>query len=179
MIAPPRLETDRLVLGLAGREDYIRLRDLVADPQVQRFLGPAPENPTADMFSRTLRAAGSWQLYGYGMFLVREKASGEFIGQAGVFHSLRGFGKGLDDVPEAGWMFAQKHWGKGYALEAMTAALDWFDGTQQQPRVACMIDPENTASVRLAARLGFAQYDAHTFADGESVNLYERFRPAS
>ena len=179
MIAPPRLETDRLVLGLAGREDYIRLRDLVADPQVQRFLGPVPENPTADMFSRALRAAGSWQLYGYGMFLVQEKASGDFIGQAGVFHSLRGFGKGLDDVPEAAWMIAQKHWGKGYALEAMTAALDWFDHQHSHNRVACIIDPENTASVRLAARLGFLHYDAHTFADGESVNLYERFRPAS
>ncbi|KPF92664.1 hypothetical protein IP81_05570 [Novosphingobium sp. AAP83] len=179
MNAPIRLESERLVLSLAGRDDYIRLRDLVADPQVQRFLGPAPENPTADMFSRTLRAAGSWQLYGYGMFLIREKAGGELIGQAGVFQSLRGFGKGLDDVPEAGWMFAQKHWGKGYAIEAMTAALEWFDGTQQETRVACMIDPENTASIRLAGRLGFSQYDAHAFSDGATVNLYERTRPAS
>ena len=94
----PRLESERLVLSVAGRDDYIRLRDLVADPQVQRYLGPPPENPTADMFARALRAAGSWHLYGYGMFLIWEKAGGAFVGQAGVFHTLRGFGKGLDDV---------------------------------------------------------------------------------
>ena len=111
----PRLESERLVLSVAGRDDYIRLRDLVADPQVQRYLGPPPENPTADMFARALRAAGSWHLYGYGMFLIWEKAGGAFVGQAGVFHTLRGFGKGLDDVPEAGWMLAQRFWGKGYA----------------------------------------------------------------
>jgi RimJ/RimL family protein N-acetyltransferase len=108
------------------------------------------------------------------MFLIWEKAGGAFVGQAGVFHTLRGFGKGLDDVPEAGWMLAQRFWGKGYALEAMTAALEWFDRTQEQSRVACMIEPENTASIRLADRLGFSRYDDHTLPDGAIVGLYER-----
>ena len=170
----PRLESDRLLLTVPDRDAYIRLRDLVADPEVQRFLGPPPENPTADMFSRALRGAGSWHLYGYGMLMVWERAGGSFVGQVGVFHTLRGFGKGLDDVPEAGWMLAQRFWGKGYALEAMTAALEWFDRTQEQSRVACMIEPENTASIRLADRLGFSRYDDHTLPDGAIVGLYER-----
>jgi RimJ/RimL family protein N-acetyltransferase len=179
LTALPRLESDRLILSAPRRDDYIRLRDLVADPQVQRFLGPPAENPTADMFSRTLRGAGSWQLYGYGMFHLWEKASGAFVGQAGVFHTLRGFGKGLDDVAEAGWMLAHEHWGKGYAFEAMSAALSWFDKTHEQDRVACMIEPANTASIRLADRLGFAQYDVHTFPDKAVINLYERMKPRS
>jgi len=146
-----------LVLSLAGRDDYIRLRDLVADPQVQRFLGPPAENPTADMFGRAMRGAGSWQLYGYGMFMVWEKASGAFIGQAGVFHTLRGFAKGLDDVPEAAWMLAHEHWGKGYATEAMTAILDWADA-QALGEIRCIIDTGNTASHNVAGKLGFTKF---------------------
>ena len=175
----PRLESDRLLLTVPDRDAYIRLRDLVADPEVQRFLGPPPENPTADMFSRALRGAGSWHLYGYGMLMVWERAGGSFVGQVGVFHTLRGFGKGLDDVPEAAWMLAHRHWGKGYAIEAMQTALAWFDQAHGNPRITCMIEPENTASIRLADRLKFSHYDDHTLPDGATVMLFERARPAS
>lgn len=171
------IETERLALRMPDRNAYILLRDLVADPEVQRFLGPPAEDPTTDMFSRTLRGAGSWQLYGYGTFLVWEKG-GSFAGQAGIFHTLRGFGKGMDDVPEAAWMFAREHWGKGYALEAMRAALDWFDTNHKAPRTTCMIEPANTASIRLADRLGFVRYDGHMLGDGAAVDLFERISQA-
>ena len=175
----PRIETSRLVLTVAGRDDYIRMRDLVADPEVHRYLGPRADDPTTDMFSRALRAAGSWQLYGYGMFLLWEKSSGAFIGQAGVFHSMRGIGKGLDDVPEAGWIVARKYWGKGFAFEAMCAAIDWYEAEIASVgagpfRIACMIESENTASVSLAQRLGFSRYDQHRLSDGTVVDLFER-----
>lgn len=172
-----QLETERLVLRLPGRDDYLLLRDLVADPEVHRFLGPRPEDPTTDMFSRALRAAGSWHLYGYGMFLAFERETGSFVGQMGMFHSLRGFGKGMDDVAEAGWIVARAFWGQGYAREAMEASLGWFDRTQQAHRITCMIERENLASVRLAERLGFVRYDEHLAEDGIVLDLFERIRP--
>lgn len=179
-----RLETERLVLSVAGRGDYILMRDLMADAEVHRYLGPRADDPTTDMFSRALRAAGSWQLYGYGIFMVREKSTGDFVGQAGMFQTMRGFGKGLDDVPEAAWIFARPYWGRGYAVEAMTAAIDWFDGefagiAEVRSRIACMIERDNIASARLAERLGFARYDEHALPDGAIVDLFERFRPVS
>lgn len=174
-----RLETARLVLRVPEKDDYLRLRDLVADPDVHKFLGPRPEDPTTDMFSRALRAAGSWQLYGYGMFLACDRQTGDLVGQVGMFHSLRGFGKGMDDVVEAGWIVARQFWGKGYAREAMEASLEWFDRTQEPRRITCMIERENQASVRLAERLGFAAYDEHQFADGAVIDLFERLKLAS
>lgn len=177
MIPSPRLETERLVLAVPHRDAYILLRDLVADPEVQRFLGPAAQDPTTDMFSRALRGAGSWQLYGYGTFLVWEKG-GSFVGQAGIFHTMRGFGKGMDDVPEAAWMVAREHWRKGYALEAMQAALEWFDAVHKARRTTCMIEPENVASIKLAKRLGFERYDQHQLGDGAVVELFERISAA-
>lgn len=170
----PRIETDRLLLRLPGPADYLLLRDLVADPLVHRFLGPRPNDPTTDMFSRSLRAAGSWQLYGYGLFLAFEREGGGFVGQLGVFHSMRGFGKGMDDVVEAGWIVAREHWGKGYAQEGMRAALDWFGRTHDARRIACMIERGNTASVALAEKLGFVRYDEHPLDDGAVVDLFER-----
>ena len=40
--------------------------------------------------------------------------------------------------------------------------------------MTCMIEPENSASIRLADRLGFAHYADHTLSDGAAVKLYER-----
>lgn len=172
----PRLETSRLLLRLPEPEEYLLLRDLVADPDVHRFLGPRPQDPTTDMFSRAMRAAGSWQLYGYGLFLAFEKESRAFVGQLGMFRSMRGFGKGMDDVAEAGWIVARDHWGKGYAQEAMQAALDWFDRKHGTGRIACMIEQDNAASIKLANKLGFVRYDEHCLDDGVIVDLFERIK---
>lgn len=173
----PVIETTRLTLSEPGREDYVLLRDLVSDPEVHRFLGPRPEDPTTDMFSRALRAAGSWHFYGYGLFLAHEKATGSFVGQLGMFHSMRGFGKGMDDVVEAGWIVAREHWGKGFAREAMEAALAWVEKMHGITRVACMIERGNDASVALAERLGFVRYGEHEIAEDVVVDLFERFSP--
>lgn len=173
----PKITTERLALRLPGPEDYLLLRDLVADPEVHRFLGPRPQDPTTDMFSRAMRAAGSWQLYGYGLFLAFERSSGAFVGQLGMFRSMRGFGKGMDDVAEAGWIVAREHWGKGYAHEAMDASLEWFDRTQGIGRIACMIEQDNAASMKLANKLGFRRYDEHRLDDGVLVDLFERVSP--
>lgn len=162
------------MLDVPGRDAYLLLRDLHADPEVQRFLGAPADNPTADMFSRALRGAGSWALYGYGMFMVWEKGSGAFVGQVGAFHTMRGFGKGMDDVPEVGWILARPFWGLGYAHEAMRAALAWFDATAGRQRITCMIEEDNAASIALARRLGFRRYDEHVLEDGVSVDLFER-----
>lgn len=177
MTGGPLVGTERLILTVPRQEDYLLLRDLVADPEVHRYLGPRPEDPTTDMFSRALRAAGSWQLYGYGLFLARERSTDAFVGQIGVFRSMRGFGKGMDDVAEAGWILAREHWGKGYATEAMRAALQWFDAAHGPQRVACMIECGNDSSVALAARLGFERYDEHELPDGVVVDLFERITP--
>ena len=95
------------------------------------------------------------------------------IGVAGVFHSWRGFGQGMDDVPEVGWILAQDAWGQGLAREAMHAVLDWFDATHGPTRIACMIDRDNAPSLRLADRLGFVRYGEHLL-DGRTVVLLQR-----
>ena len=153
----PALLTERLALWHPHPRDHAGLVDLLAPEAVRRYLGNRPSNAVEE-FQRLLRNAGSWALYGYGIFTCRRRDDDVVIGIAGVFHSWRGFGQGLDDVPEAGWIFAQSCWGQGLAHEAMAAALAWFDATHGPRRVACMIEADHGASLALATRLGFAEY---------------------
>lgn len=170
------LQTERLLLRTPGRDDHHLLRDLVADPDVFRFLGPRPADPVTDMFTRSLRGGGSWFFYGYGTLMAFERQTGAFVGQLGVFHSMRGFGKGMDDIAEAGWIVAKPYWGKGYAAEGMAEALRWIDTVHALPRTCCMIERGNTSSVKLAERLGYIRYDEHDVGDGVMVDLFERVR---
>lgn len=168
------LTTERLELWRPQVGDHVDLLALISPEAVRRFLGPA--KPTADdVFARLLRNAGSWSLYGYGVFQVRTRGGdGAIVGTAGVFRSWRGFGQGMDDVPEAGWIIAQPHWGKGYAFEAMSAALAWFDREHGPQRVACMIEDGHTASVAVAEKLGFVEYARHEPEGERAIVLYER-----
>jgi RimJ/RimL family protein N-acetyltransferase len=55
---------------------------------------------------------------------------------------------------EVGWSLRRQSTGKGYALEAATAAIDWAFDTLGWTEVIHSIQPPNTASIALAERLG-------------------------
>ncbi len=169
----PVLVTERLELWRPRASDHAGLLALIEPEAVRRFLGPAQADP-ADVFARLLRNAGSWSLYGYGVFIVREKGRAEIVASCGIFHGWRGFGTGMDDVPEAGWIVAEPHWSKGYALEAMRAALAWFDREHGAKRTVCMIEEGHEASAHVAARLGYVEYDRHRPEEGRALVLYHR-----
>ena len=165
------LTTERLTLRPPKADDFDALYTLTESPEMRRFLG-ADEPTRADSFARMLRNAGSWSLYGYGSFIVHERASGAFVGNCGIFHSYRGLRDDFDNRAEAGWIIAREHWGKGYAIEAMTAALDWFDRAHGSAIVA-MIEAGNTASEKVAATFGFSLMRTATLC-GASMMLYQR-----
>lgn len=168
----PVLTTDRFELWLPQAADLDGLYRLTEDEETRRFLGGAVADRT-DSFGRLLKNAGCWSLYGYGTFAVRQRGKADLIANCGVFHTWRGL-PGLDDVAEGGWIVRKDWWGRGVAGEVMRCALDWFDATHGAPRVACMIEEGNTASERVAAALGFAEYHRHQDHDGHYLRLYER-----
>jgi RimJ/RimL family protein N-acetyltransferase len=168
----PFLVTDRLELWCPRASDREELYAVVTTGDTARFLGKQPDR--ADFFNRFLRGAGSWQLYGYGLFLLRQRGSPEIVGNCGVFHSLRGLGEDFDDQPEVGWILRHDQTGQGLAGEAMRATLEWFHEAHGPQRLVCMIAPENTSSVRLAEKLGFTPLRETELPDGDAVRLFER-----
>ena len=169
----PVLTTERLELWRPQVTDRPLLEAMMASAAVRKYLG-AMEPDTPDVFARLLRNAGCWSLYGYGTFMVRERGGADIVGNCGVFHSWRGLGADFDDKPEAGWILAESHFGKGIAREAMTAALHWFDSEHGLQEVVAMISPENAPSIALARKLGFVPTRATELPEGEAVQLYSR-----
>ena len=171
----PVLTTERLELWRPLADDLADLYDLTRDEETRRFLG-GMEPSEMDSFARLLRNAGSWALWGYGVFMVRRKGEARIVATCGVFRSHRGFGTelGLDNVAEAGWIVHPDAWGQGVAREAMEAALVWFDAAHGPQRVACMIEEGHAASEALAGKLGFMRYGRHEPDGGRALALYER-----
>jgi RimJ/RimL family protein N-acetyltransferase len=110
---------------------------------------------------------------GFGYWLLEEKATGRFVGEAGFSDFKRDMTPSFDGAPEHGWAIAPWAQGKGYATEAGLAALAWARDHFGRRDVVCMIAPDNTASIRLAERLGYREYGRNTFRGDPNI-LFRR-----
>ncbi len=171
----PRLETSRLVLDAHRAEDFEALAAMWADPEVTHHIGGRPASRQESWF-RLLRYRGLWPLLGFGYWAVREKSSGRYMGDVGFADFCRGFTPSIDGIPEAGWIFAPWSHGRGFASEAVFAALAWLDGQAEFEESVCLIAAENLASCRLAQRHGFGSPTTVTFMERDAP-LFRRARP--
>jgi RimJ/RimL family protein N-acetyltransferase len=171
----PTLETERLRMRGHTLADFDSTLRLWSDAQVTRFIGGRPQTEE-ESWARLLRYLGHWSLLGYGYWLIEEKSSGSFVGEAGLMHLRRAIEPPLGDVPEAGWVLSPAHHGKGYATEAVQAALAWAESHLASQPAVCLIHPENQPSLRVAEKCGFAPLRQTTFRDRPTIVL-ERHSP--
>jgi RimJ/RimL family protein N-acetyltransferase len=146
----PIIETERLMLRPWRSDDIEPNTAMLGDATAGRFI-TADGKPVTDAFAGWRNAAimaGHWALYGVGMFVVEEKQTGRFAGRVGPWKppGWAGF--------EVGWGIASDFRGKGYAVEAARASIDWSFATFEIDRIVHCIDRENTASQAVARRLG-------------------------
>lgn len=168
----PILETDRLILRPYRAEDYETYAALWNDPEVLRFtLGALCSRE--QMWTRFLRHVGLWRYLGFGCFAIEEKDGGAYVGEAGFHDMRREIEPPLDGTLEAGWALMPSAHGKGYATEAMRAALGWAEAAHPGLRATCMIDPDHQGSRRVAEKLGFREF-ARTTYYGKPIVLFER-----
>lgn len=172
MTKVPVLETERLRLRRHEIADLDASHAMWAHEDVYRFIGGRASGRD-EAWARLLRYAGQWELLGFGYWLVEDRATGAFIGETGFLDAKRELDPPFGDTPEAGWALAPHAHGKGYAEEAVRAALAWADARWN--RTVCMIDPANAPSLRLADRLGYREYARTTFKDSPVI-LFERTR---
>jgi RimJ/RimL family protein N-acetyltransferase len=140
------LETPRLLLRPPLGEDFDAWAAMAADPISMATLGGV--QPRAVAWRALVQMAGSWSLYGFGMFSVYEQATGLWIGRVGPWRP--------DGWPgnEIGWGLCSFAHGRGYATEAAAAAIDWaIDALGWNEFIHC-IDPSNHRSIMVAERLG-------------------------
>lgn len=140
------IETERLLLRKPLLEDLDRWADMMADERSAKHIGGVQAKAIA--WRGLMTVAGAWEVTGVAMFSVIEKATGQWIGRIGPWqpHGWPG--------TEVGWGLHTDAWGKGYAVEAATASLDYaFDVLGWADVIHC-IHPANTPSQKVAERLG-------------------------
>lgn len=142
----PTLETARLILRPPTPEDFEGWATFAADEEINRFLGGPQPREVAWRMMCTM--TGAWVIRGFSMFSVIEKESGRWVGRLGPWRP-----EGWPGT-EVGWGVTRECWGKGYAFEGATAAIDWAFDHLGWTEVVHTIDPGNINSQNLARRLG-------------------------
>jgi len=159
------LETPRLRLRWATEDDAAFFVILLNDPDWIRFVNdPGVRNEEQARSWLRDRLFTLYERFGFGLYLVEERASGESIGLCGLVKR--------DSLPEIdlGFGFLPAHRGKGYAEESSRACIRHARDEFSCKRILAITAQDNQASARLLERLGFAQ-DGEVTLPGESQAL--------
>lgn len=118
------IETNRLILREYTLDDFDNLYEIVSDPETMRhYPKPFDEERTRDWIEWNLE---NYKNYGFGLWVVTLKETGEFIGDCGI--SIQNIDWEL--LPEIGYHIHKKYWRRGFGSEAARAVRDWaFENT--------------------------------------------------
>lgn len=174
-LRPFRIDTERLTIRMLARSDvteFTRYRNIEAIARYQDW--PLPY--TRDLAHQLVDeleplngpTSGGW------VQLALDDGAG-IIGDLAVWLD--------DDVTLAtiGYTVAPDHQGKGYAVEAAGAIVDWLFRRKRVHRIAATIDPRNLASARVLEHCGFeyvgtarsAAFVRNEWADDTRYSLLE------
>ena len=169
------LITARLTLREFVDADAPFIITLLNQPSFLRFIGDKKVRTADDARSYiTTGPIESYQRHGFGLYLVELKDRKVPIGMCGVLKR-----ESLPD-PDLGFAFLPEYWGKGYAFEAASAALDQARDFFKLARILAITNPDNDASIKLLATLGF-QFERvmKLSTDSDEVKLFSlMFEPS-
>lgn len=146
------LETERLCLRQWRDEDYAAYASLNADPVVMRYfprvLSAQESHAQADGLRSLINERG------WGVWALALKASGEFIGMAGLNAVAADSGIPHAPLTEIVWRIRAAHWGKGHAPEAARRVLRFAFEELALETVYAFTAQVNVASRRVMEKAG-------------------------
>jgi [ribosomal protein S5]-alanine N-acetyltransferase len=144
------IETPRLVIRTFEPRDAEAWIAMVNDPEVNRFLPPAPA-ATMQTFAVALERRHAMEReIGYSMWAVDEKATSAFVGQCGIRPVHEDAGPEID----LAYHYTRASWNKGYGTEAVIAVLTHGLGPVGLDRIMAVAMLENTGSWRVMEKAG-------------------------
>jgi RimJ/RimL family protein N-acetyltransferase len=151
-MALDRLETERLRLEPWGDGHRDVLVAINREPAVMRYINGGVGVPHVASLAQSERIAAHWARFGFGLWAVVERASGETCGFVGLSHPLW-FPEEIQHV-EVGWRLHPAAWGRGFATEAGAAAMSAGFDELGLDRLVSYIHVDNTRSRAVSLRLG-------------------------
>jgi [ribosomal protein S5]-alanine N-acetyltransferase len=165
-----RLETERMVLERLDRAHAAELSRLLRDPRIAATLSPAGEPPSEREVVSLLEAkVDHWDRQGFGMWLMRDRETGEMVGRGGLQYT---YTAGLNDV-EVAWAVVPEQWGQGLATELAHACVEVGFGPLALRELVAFTLPSNRASRRVMEKAGFT-YERDIVHAGLPHVLYRR-----
>src|SRR5215213_1805419 len=145
------LETERLFLRRFNENDIEAVFAMRSDADVMRFIRE-PQTNRSEAESWVNLVSSRWETDKIGFCALFEKSSGEFVGWCGLWR-LKETGE-----TEIGYALFKEFRGRGYAVEASEAFLNYGFETLNLKEIVAVARPENRASRRVMERLGMT-YD--------------------
>ena len=146
------LETERLILRHQVIEDLDDLWALYCNPRITQYIPDAPRSREQAQEELEWHRHGHLRHPELGLWATIHKGTGKFIGRCGL---LPWKIDGQDEV-EIAYTIAEEFWGQGLGTEAALAIRDYGFNRLNLSRLICLIDAENTASRRVAEKIGMS-----------------------
>lgn len=143
------LETERLILRRLTIDDAEFILELLNDASFLRYIGDKGVRNIDDAV-RYLNTGpiASYERFGFGLYLVELKTSGEPIGMCGLLKR--------DTLPhvDVGFAFLPTFWSQGYAFESAAAVMAFGREALGLRRIVAITSPDNQASISLLEKIG-------------------------
>lgn len=163
-------KTERMLIRPLSLVDVPKLTEILGDPEVMKHSvrGVCDEAGTRRFVEWCLACYTS---YGLGPWALVEKETSDLVGFCGLGPEQVG------DVEEInlGYRLARRYWGRGLATEAARASIDHVFETRQIESLVVIIEPEHVASLRVAEKSGFREFQQIVFHE-KPVRLYRMTR---
>jgi len=168
------LETERLMLREMTQSDFDDLAEMLCDPEVMY----AYERDFSDEDVRQWldNQLSRYKKYGFGMWSVILKQSGNMIGQAGI--TMQPYKDG--ELHEIGYLFKKAFWHNGYATEAAQACVALAAKLGIEELVA-FTTVTNLRSQRVMQKIGMecvAQFNHPTLPEGHPLRRHVLYAAA-
>ena len=143
------LETKRLILRTMLPADLHALHRIFTDRLVMASFHHDPFS-IEEMQGWLQRNLDHQDEYGYGLFSVLLKETGELIGDCGL--------EQMEDMnaAELGYDFRSEFWNQGFATEAACAVRDYAFEVLKLPQLISLVRVGNLASRRVAEKVGMS-----------------------
>ena len=158
------LLTDRLRMRPLEEADLDALYALYSDPRIESWIGHHSREDTAVELSFQI---AHWSRFGWGLWAVEDRATGEFIGDCG----LQPFARVGPEV-EVGYELQPERWGAGLGSEAARASVEHGLKTLELDRIIAVVKHGNAASRRVLEKAGLT-LTGEREAYGELLLEYE------